>query len=647
MLGCCVLSLVFLLGNLPRHNKYTIVVCSLLSGVSIYNYLYSPTQVYINANAWNVMTSVNITYCIIVLAIFCFYFRVQKYIKNYFKLDYSIVVPSILLSAWMVLGKSYATVGSWNLIVGFSNGFFVISCIEFVGFYILFSYAFACIYKLFDSTQIGNSSRKISYPNIRVLKWYAERLEGHPFTTALITLTLLWMPYAIVSYPGTLSYDGMMEIFQIYGVWELNTHHPIVHIIMLKYCLALGVDLFNSGTIGMMIYTTLQVGIVILAISMGLHVMIRYFAISVKWSILVLIYFCIHPQLNYSLFYITKDVVYSGFLLLYIISRAIQLRQSKSNKEILTHVFVCLSACMVVFFRNEGYYILLICILFDLLLIKKQRIKTAITLMTATLAYLFVIAIIPKAINATIEKNPDVFGIQIQQIARCVAEGKELSNPESVQALHSIFNVEKLKTAYDYKITDPSKACIWRNLDSSSTKALLSVWFDFLKEHAPTCIQATLHHHYDTLYPSLKYTVEGWAHHADEYFESVNKNCSESGLRIEYPPSLHHWACSLEGIRNQILFNNYIGSIISSAAPYVWVLIALLFYACKKHSILAISLLMPSLITVLVLFSAPCGAYAYRYSLPLYFLLPFLTLTTTKLANYEYEQTNRRSRTLL
>ena len=82
----------------------------------------------------------------------------------------------------------------------------------------------------------------------------------------LIIFLVLMITY-LAFYPGHLSYDGPGQIYLFKNSGKLDTHHPVLHTLLMVMFVNIGESIFNSVSIGYGFYTFLQVLIVAVALT--------------------------------------------------------------------------------------------------------------------------------------------------------------------------------------------------------------------------------------------------------------------------------------------------------------------------------------------------------------------------------------------
>lgn len=553
----------------------------------------------------------------------------------------TICIPSVMFALGIVVGASYEQVGTWDLVINVSNGGLLKSSIQFLGIYTILNYAISWLYVFIDRFRLKREEHVQDTKKPTAFHKYLLVFQRNPFTASIVTLMLFWLPFLILYYPGPMGSDAMAEILQSYGALKLTAHFPLIHIIMLKCSILFGIKVFSSSSIGLFLYNAVQLVSFVLGLSACILIAVKYAHVKAGYIAATLLYFCIHPQIHNFLLLINKDAFYSTFFLTYIVSHYLVIKNDIMRKKLKTsHILLLmLSIALVMSMRNEGAYIVFLTLILQFAVLRHSRAIISLIAVYSIAIFVVINTLVPYMIGAKDADGFDKYSIQIQQISRCVSEGKFLQG-DNQKDLEQVFDVEKLRTSYCYQITDPSKSCFKiRKMDSNNRKLFSNVWLAYLYEYPATCIQATLHHNYNNFYFAPTYLRPMRVHYAKGRMEVLNDKLGDFNFYSSYPRKIHNCARVFEHLRENFIFNNCIGIIFSSSTTYVWLVIFILFYVLRAKSIKSVCFLFPLILSCVVLFLAPTGANhgdgGPRYCLPLHFVLPFLFPLTLHILKYE------------
>ena len=69
---------------------------------------------------------------------------------------------------------------------------------------------------------------------------YISRTPKRMFILALVVLVIFYLPAFISLYPGTLGYDGPVQLDMYFGGQPVTMHHPVFHTWMMGSLITLG-----------------------------------------------------------------------------------------------------------------------------------------------------------------------------------------------------------------------------------------------------------------------------------------------------------------------------------------------------------------------------------------------------------------------
>lgn len=105
--------------------------------------------------------------------------------------------------------------------------------------------------------------------------------------------------------------DGHLLSDSVY----LSSHHPITHTLLIHVFLQFGNSVFHSFNIGIFLFALLQFLFMLTAISFAVRLIVVETSLHIKYVFLVMLYYILSPRIQSYMFLITKDVIYSVFLL--------------------------------------------------------------------------------------------------------------------------------------------------------------------------------------------------------------------------------------------------------------------------------------------------------------------------------------------
>lgn len=339
----------------------------------------------------------------------------------------------------------------------------------------------------------------------KVASWIRNRSGRQVFWGCLALILLAWLPVYLAYYPGICAYDAPVQTGQIMEHYYFD-HHPLVHTLFLQGMLRLGESIFGSTNAGMALYTAVQM--ILLAGSMAYGMLVLHQRSgTVYWQIVVLLWAMFFPFHWYMSVSMTKDTVFSAFLLLQLISFTdLLLEDRRALRPGIRDLLFGIGTVGMILFRNNGKYAMLVLLAFQFLTLcfgKKAR-KLWGRLLTVSLVSfcvgLFVLSAVFSATGAEQGDRREMLSMPIQQLARCMLyHGGVGVLPEDDgtmdvgdKALINDFILDEAYRDYDPGIADPVKRHTNTYVVRYRTGEFLQTYLHLLKQYPGDMINAAL-----------------------------------------------------------------------------------------------------------------------------------------------------------
>lgn len=596
------------------------------------------------APALNLLYGIIYLFLVLILAMFYYYTDNLSAGHRVYGKFYT-AAPAVLFTFFMIFGYSFLHDSSWNLIVNSDIGQLGKTIVMSVGYFFFFYYMISWLYSRMDSLVKGSVKNTV---NIRFtpLRRYLEQLRQKPFTTAFVSLFIVYLPCAILSYPAFfIMGDTSDQIIQAYGelgivapgyleghmlsdAVYLNTHHPPVHTLLIHLCLVTGGRLFHSDNAGIFLYALLQWLCVLTAVSYVVKILVEKLRVPAAYAFFVLLYYIISPIIQGYMFIVTKDILYAVFLLYFLISLYFLYLGEKSRK---LYAELFLATLGLLLFRNDAKYILILSFLIIALFHKTFR-QTALRFVIGVLCFSILYSAILSLCGVTRGSIREMLSIPFQQTARYVKYHEEEITKEQKQAIDNILDYSLLPIRYNGNVSDPVKNSYKEEASKEDLIRYFKVWFEMLKKHPGTYIQATMNNYYSYFYPVGK-TLRNFAFETSSHSMGVaTEQAAPLGMCFYYPESLETYRNAYEQIRDGAADLPPL-AILMLPSTYTWTLILLFFYGLRKKNKNAIAFLMiPCMIVLVCCLSGPCnGHYGGRYLYPIILSLPLLLTMAVRL----------------
>jgi len=429
--------------------------------------------------------------------------------------------------------------------------------------------------------------------------------KRHVYWLSFALLMVCWLPYFLAFYPGLFTYDISYQYLQ-YTTGEFNTHHPLLHTLMVGGFCDLGRFLFGYPSKGILMYTVFQM--TLMALIMASAIAWLYEKKVPVWLCAVLLGMdAVLPFNTLMVLSSTKDTLFSGAVLHLCLLMAQWvdddrrlMQRSWVVRLVATEICVCL-------LRNNGF----VCVAVVLLLgaaaqlrkhaSGKKLVALAVCgLLGATAAQ----AGLKAAVNAEDGPIREAFSVPIQQLNRAYV----MTEDEEKEAIKAY--IPNAGTYYR-SIADPVKDTF--QATKEQIPDFLALWARVGIRHPITYIDAfcELTRGY--------YHLDEWP--SGQYLETKFHESKEDWL---LPHSL---LPRLRGLMERLYSQNEelnipVYSALLSTALWCWIFLATLWAALcmRDRNVLKVGAIVLALFLTILL--GPCVMLRYIY--PLMLTGPFL-----------------------
>ncbi|MBQ8232150.1 MAG: hypothetical protein IJZ34_09540 [Lachnospiraceae bacterium] len=460
------------------------------------------------------------------------------------------------------------------------------------------------------------------------------------FLLTWLAMFLCWFPAYLAYYPAICSYDMTIQLGQI-TEHAYNDHHPIFHTLLIQGFMELGRWLGNVNT-GIGLYALTQMLLLAGAMAFCLF-LLSGCGVKKSWLGGLLIYGCVFPFHMYMSISVTKDTIFSAFLLVQLVVLAVLLRRGRNSLKpaALDGCYVA-SGLGVVLFRSNGRYAMLVAVVFlatALLFGRKYRKlygRILIQTMGVLVLGIMLLSGIFKMTDAEQGDRREMLSVPIQQLARTyVYHGGAGVVPEDDDTMSAedkaLINDFILNEAYqDYRpdIADPVKRNTNTYVARYRMKEFLSTYVGLFLQYPGDYVNAVLA------------TNAGYLSPGDTSHAVINVNGRDRGLGyiqtrwVENelnPAGIYKdskWEWLHEKLETFADSNGYLNipvlKYLMVPGSYLWlylILAAWLLVNRRYRQLLPLSLVMGYYLTLLL---GPTVQLRYLY--PLMIALPFLAV---------------------
>ena len=342
-------------------------------------------------------------------------------------------------------------------------------------------------------------------------------------------LLLCWLPVLLAVYPGFFVYDAQDEWLQV-ASRVFNTHHPLVHVLMLGGIVCAVHKVTDSYNLGIVCYMIIQMMIVSGGFTYLLSFM-RKRKIPRALRILSLLYFAFFPVIVMFTLCSAKDTLFTIALLMLLLS----LLDMGSGAEVFFSskkkiIFFVLSAAAMMLLRKNGIYAFAVMVPILLIYHKKYFKRAIIVFAAAFVIYFLVNTGLAVVLHAESGENQEILTVPIQQLSRTYKFNREVFEPEDVAVLHEILPEEAL-VLYNPKLSDPVKVRFQNDAFAADRSKYIGLWMRIGLKKPLSYINAWLVNSYGFWYPDTIIDV----YSGNTVFTFTYEDSSYFGYEVEQP----------------------------------------------------------------------------------------------------------------
>lgn len=255
-------------------------------------------------------------------------------------------------------------------------------------------------------------------------------------------------------YPGVLTTDSITTLQQLMGDEAYNNVMPFWHTVTVKLFVDLGLRLFGNMNAAVALFHCAQ--ILFMAACFG-YALVTLYQAGIPRPVLVLVYVlyaCMPHNIAYSVT-LWKDIPFAGAALL-LVTALYRLLKKIGKCGSWNYGLFALGAAGFSLWRTNGWYAFAVTTVVMLVLLWQKQ-KKLLLVMVGVLAVCWALLNpVLDVLGVGGTNFVEAFAVPMQQIARVVAEGRELTGEET-QLLSEIFLLDKLGQVYDPLTVDPVK----------------------------------------------------------------------------------------------------------------------------------------------------------------------------------------------
>lgn len=450
------------------------------------------------------------------------------------------------------------------------------------------------------------------------LAWH--KLSGRSFFFLVWGILLVCYLITLISvWPGFFCYDAETQVYMVFTS-KYSAHHPVLHVLLLGWTIRFFYWLTGSYNIGIAVYLIMQM----LVLSACFSYMISFLRKSGARRFIVngsILFMGLFPTVQMFVCSSTKDTYFTGGVVLFTVLMLEFVRDGEMfwNRK-RNRLLAVLSILMILFFRNNGIYALVIYLVFFAVAYRSLWKKWLFTILLSFLIFGAGTAGMNAAFHVEKGEIGEMLCIPMQQLARVYNQNRESFNEEDLEILYSLIPASILEQ-YSPKLADKVKVNFLEDNFKANPKIYISLWARTGWKNPAIYVNAFLQNSYGYWYPDT--VLDGYR--GRWIVDREYKDNSYFAFTTEMPGQRRHFLPALERLYEKISLEIYVQkfpviSMLFSIGFLHWVYAFLFLYLWligKKRHAGAMGLIGLLYLTVL-----PGPIALVRYVLYFYFCLP-------------------------
>lgn len=376
-----------------------------------------------------------------------FFYFIFKYSsnKNNKRLVICSVILGIILAVFQTLGD--ITKGGWisNEVI-LSKKILLFLFVKIIVYSVIFSKIISIIFTYFENLKWKETNKKDVFD---------AKIKN--FLIVALILFIVWLPYFLNYYPGITSYDTNYQLMQGFGVYDYSNHHPVLHTLLITFFVKIGYSLTGNYNFGIAICSILQMITCALTFSFVIYYMAKK-KIPFVIKLVSFLFFAFNPIVPQLSIAIWKDIPFTLLMTWFVIGIIeIVTNEKEFFKSKVKILLYAILITLIMFFRNNGVYIILIIIPF--LLLKSRKHWKAICLMfiIPVIFYYLMTGTVYEKLNITKTSSREMLSIPAQQMARIVKYRIDELTEDEKNAINRYLPINEIGNVYRPTISDNVK----------------------------------------------------------------------------------------------------------------------------------------------------------------------------------------------
>lgn len=445
-----------------------------------------------------------------------------------------------------------------------------------------------------------------------VIVWSVTYIAFFPGVFQGDTEDIIYMSY---NYHTTLA-DSVVRIDEG-SMWV--DHHSVFYTVLLGAFVKSARALCGNENAGIAVYSAVQGFFMAWVLAYSLYKLKAYKVCPLIRTCLA-VFYAFFPWIPRYAFMATKDTLFAGFLMLYILlfmELAHELGDRFRGSAVLRLV---LYSVLMFLLRKNGLYVCILSIPFLLLLNKKWLKPLAVALVCLfAVKYAYSNVLLP-ACHIPDGSMSAALTVPLQQTSRYLHYFPDEVTQEEREAIDRVVRYDSLAATYEANRSDYAKGCWRREADGSDFAAYMKVWAKMLVRRPLTYVAATANSNHGYFYPVVM-ELSDFEKASDGSYQNINRD-----QYFDFHPAdnlLTQNARTVLRVCDKFLERMPLINLMCTSACYVWILVFVWTACIAGHDRKLLMPVVVLLMLMLTIITGPCNGNVYhRFTYPVAMCVP-------------------------
>lgn len=310
--------------------------------------------------------------------------------------------------------------------------------------------------------------------------WKNANLKCSTKKVFLLTFACLSIVYIatllICCFPAVTTLDSYRQ-FHMIDTGVFSDHHPFYHTMLIKMIYSPVYAIFGNQNFAIFCFAAFQA--IIMAAIFAYAIMTLYqLKINRKVVVIVAAVFAFLPCHLVFSFTVWKDVLFAGGILLFAVS-SYRILNRVGNNNIIDYILAALGAASICLLRNNGFYVFIATAIIFFIIFRRTQLRL-LAVFACVILISFVLKSLIPSFGVTPTESTEAYSIPLQQIARVVVDGGDISSEER-DKIEKVISFDTIKREYINYISDPIKGAAWNEggeYFAEHKMEYLALWFN-------------------------------------------------------------------------------------------------------------------------------------------------------------------------